>query len=360
MIRFNAAGIVGLLWFPIFAFENKFRWKAYVPIAVLIVVVFAFKTADDLSYKSEGWENFRSYNSMRSKVQDNPNSGIIKYQASELTSIAVEDIELFNVFCPDTKIVTLEKLRTISALVDDVSMAEKFKNLKKLRMYLFVFSIILLFTFLLILKVEKHEKFFLVAYVVFFSVIMAMTGMKLNLQNRVWIIAMLPVLYTMFYFVGRIPQYSWLYSIALILVSMLFMFKYCKQIVEWKAGNDSKQMTYDLQQKPLLKSLPKSCVLYNLPSSMYTMFESPFKIKDCGRREYEAWCSMSSLNEGVFVSYDDLVKDNVYMFMNFTNDNVWIYNRIIDSMKRNYGIEVEHISIAKNETHELFKLVRKN
>ena len=75
LIRFWAAGLVGLLMAPIIVYTYRLEWRKYIAVVVMLTAVVGCRVANQKIYdRDPEWKYYRTYNLLRAQLNDNPNA----------------------------------------------------------------------------------------------------------------------------------------------------------------------------------------------------------------------------------------------------------------------------------------------
>ena len=75
LVRFMAAGLVGVLMAPIIVYTLRTDWRRYIPIVVMLCAVVGCRMANHAVYdRNPEWRYYREYNQLRAQLNDNPNA----------------------------------------------------------------------------------------------------------------------------------------------------------------------------------------------------------------------------------------------------------------------------------------------
>ena len=199
LIRFMAAGLVGVLMAPIIVYTYRLNWRKYIAIVAMLMAVVGCRVVNKYVYDSDPeWKYYREYNTLRAQLNDNPNA--YKLQPEQLPEgVDWNDYKLLLQFIPDPEQIDLPTIRKISAVVGDMPLREQTKNLHRLDKYAVEVGILLALLILMILTTGNRSKFiFLILYSLFVIALMIHVSLDGFLKNRVFLCMLLPLLMTDF------------------------------------------------------------------------------------------------------------------------------------------------------------------
>lgn len=354
LIRFSAAGLVGLLCVPLFVreFVREKRY-AYWVIGVAFLALFGL-FMNGLFYQQEDWADYKEYNTVRGRIHDNPNAFLLS-ESDLPEGVTMEDYQLFCGFVGDPKIMDLHKLQIIeSRIKKNISFTDAMKNLSHLSLYRVPLVLLFFgFVFCLVLNVKrknKNEALALIVIYAIFVMVLVYFGIFATLKNRVFLCMLGPMTYQM---LKAFPEVDYqkgkgmIFMITGIMAALIAKYVY----QNYKVVNlvQLKQKEFDVFQNPLVQD--NEDVLYL--SNFYLEYMHPFTIKDYKFRMIGlGWLTNIPLQKGVLECHADLVDSNSLCFCGVDSPPCYLMKAI----KRNYGIDTEPILIASNEKYALYSL----
>ena len=135
LIRFMAAGLVGLLMAPIIVYTYRLEWRKYIAVVLMLTAVAGCRIANQKIYdRDPEWKYYRAYNQLRAQLNDNPNA--YKLRPNQLPeNINWIDYQLLLRFTPDAEQIDLPAMRQLSAIVGKVPVRDQWNNLHRLNKY---------------------------------------------------------------------------------------------------------------------------------------------------------------------------------------------------------------------------------
>ena len=195
LIRFMAAGLVGLLMAPIIVYTYRLNWRKYMAVVVMLMTVVGCRMVNRYVYESDPeWRYYREYNQLRAQLNDNPNA--YKLQPEQLPEgVEWVDYRLLLSFLPDPERINLPTIRQISAVVDNMPIQSQMQNLHRLERYAVELTILAVLLVLMILTTGNRTKYiFLILYSLFIVALMIHVSLDGFLKNRVFLCMLMPLL----------------------------------------------------------------------------------------------------------------------------------------------------------------------
>jgi len=354
LIRFSAAGLVGLLCAPLFIkeFVRDKRFSYWVMTIAFLALLGHFM--DGLFYHQKDWAYYRAYNAVRGKIHDNPNAHLLS-ESDLPEGIAMEDYQLFCGFKGDPKILDLQNLQIIeSRMKKKMSFNDVMNNFLQIKMYWITLLLLgigyLSIIFLSIFKQPDRKRvvLFLVTIALFVLVLVYIGG-GMSLKNRVFLCMLLPMVYQMiaFYIEDSYVKSRLLNVILLVLIVGLVL-KYVKQVDKVRGTYLVRQEMFDRYEFPLVAS--HTCAIYGCHLECL----HPFHVKDTPFRSIGlGWMTEIPFNTGRLESHLDFVDSDIVCFSGIDSPP----KEIANSIERNYGIPVKLEIVDHNEKYALFKFV---
>ena len=199
LIRFMAAGLVGLLMAPIIVYTYRLNWRKYIAVVVMLTAVVGCRVANKMVYDHDPeWKYYRAYNQLRAQLNDNPNA--YKMTTSQLPEgIDPMDYQLLLRFVPDAEQIDLPAIRQLSATVGEVPFKQQMDNLHRLDKYAVEVAILLALLVLMILTTgNKDKQIFLCLYTLFIIALIVHVSLDGFLKHRVFLCMLMPMMVTDF------------------------------------------------------------------------------------------------------------------------------------------------------------------
>lgn len=363
LIRFDAACLVAIIFLPSLAnmlLTEKAAVKKNIGILVLLFTLpILFKVADNKYYKKNSdWGRYLEYNYFRGKINDNPNTGIIKKLPDNLP---LSDYILLQQFFPDPSAMSNEEIEN---LYYEIKESPKLRNycsniLINFKVYSLYFIVVITYTIICLRRCDKWLQKLLVILttLAFFT---ALTYVSLNsyLKMRVFITAF-SALFVTFAFIEKklqISSKSKLSTVCIALLSVLVLYSINRRIRSSKLA-----ARFEIAQKDeKILDINKKTWDYTimLGGSLHPHYNSPFNITNFYKGHPfigSGWLTNIPYNKGKFDSYLDFVDKNAILveesMINQYSEN------IIKSIKSHYHIDVALEIIRKYKDLALIRFV---
>ena len=357
LIRFFAAGLVGLLMAPIILYTYRLEWRKYIPIVVMLTAVVGCRVVNLATYdRDPEWRYFWQYNQLRAQLNDNPNA--YQMTASQLPEdIDPMDYQMLMRFLADGEQMDLPALRQLSASVGEVPFSQQLQNLHRLDKYAVEIVILMALLVLMMLTTGNRDKrIFLVIYTLFIVAISIYVSLDGFLKNRVFICMLLALLTTDFMLLpdttGR--KRRWGIGFAMIVLSAWYGY----QIYEERTTSDYNRYLWTHLQQPLLNYLPDNAYVTTIGTSMMMEAANPWQVWPYAFHKYSlGWTTFIPLNKPLGHSYRTFLRDDVYIFtdVNYTRPHTAL-QRVCEQMEKHYGVPVTIDWKVKNGKYALVQL----
>lgn len=361
LIRFMAAGLVGILMAPIILYSYRLEWRKYMAIVVMLTAVVGCRVINHAVYDHEPvWKYFRTYNQLRAQLNDNPNA--YKMTSSQLPEgIDPMDYQLLLRFVPDAEQIDLPAMRQLSAKVGEVPFKQQLQNLQRLDKYSVEVAILLALLVLMILTTGNRSKYiFLLLYTLFIIVLIVHVSLDGFLKNRVFLCIIMPMLFTDFMLLPKTTglKRRWGIGIALAVLSAWYVY----QIAEERTTADFNRFTWTHLQQPLLEYVPDDAYVTTIGTSMMIEATNPWHIWPYQCRRYTlGWLTWCPLNKPIGHSYRALLRDDMYVLtdVNYVHERTAL-QRVSEQIEKHYGVPSEIVWKCRNGKYALVQLKVKN
>lgn len=357
LIRFMAAGLVGLLMAPIIVYSYRLQWRKYMAIVVMLSVVVGCRMVNHAIYDHEPeWKYFRAYNQLRAQLNDNPNA--YKMASNQLPEgIDPMDYQLLLRFVPDAEQIDLPAMRQLGAKVGEVPFKQQLQNLSRLEKYSVEVAILLALLILMILTTGNRSKYiFLLIYTLFIIALIIDVSLDGFLKNRVFLCIIMPMLFTDFMLLPKTTglKRRWGIGIALTVLSAWYIY----QIVEERTTASFNRYTWTHLQQPLLEYVPDDAYVTTIGTSMMIEATNPWHIWPYQCRRYTlGWLTWCPLNKQVGHSYRALLRDDMYVLtdVNYVHAHTAM-QRVCEQIEKHYGVPTEIVWKCRNGKYALVQL----
>ena len=357
LIRFYAAGLVGLLMAPIILYTYRFEWRKYMAIVVMLMAVVGCRIANHAVYDSDPeWRYFRAYNQLRAQLNDNPNA--YKMTTAQLPEgIDPMDYQLLLRFVPDGEQIDLPAMRQLSATVGKVPIREQLLNLHRLDKYAVEVVILLALLVLMILTTGNRAKYiFLILYTLFIIVLIIHVSLDGFLKNRVFLCMLLPMLVTDFMLLPNTTglKRRWGIGVAIAVLSGWYIYQIVNEVI---TANYNRYVWTHLQQ-PLLEYVPQNGYVTTIGTSMMIEATNPWHVWPYEFHKYTlGWLTWCPLNKEQGHSYRALLRDEMYIFtdVNYVHEHTAL-QRVSEQIEKHYGVPTEIVWKCRNGKYALVKL----
>lgn len=342
LIRFMAAGLVGLLMAPIIVYTYRLEWRKYMAVVVMLMAVVGCRMVNRYVYESDPeWKYYREYNQLRAQLTDNPNA--YKLQPEQLPEgVEWMDYRLLLSFLPDPERIDLPTIRQISAVVDNMPIKMQAQNLHRLNRYAVELTILAVLLVLMILTTGNRTKYiFLILYSLFIVALMIHVSLDGFLKNRVFLCMLLPLLMTDFMLLPKTTGLKRRWGIVLALLSLSGWYGY--QISQERLEKEYCRLFWEKLQQPLLDRVPDEAYVVTIGSALHIEAMNPWHIWPYKCRKYTlGWTTWLPLNKTMGHSYRALLRDEMYVFTdrNYEAEHTKL-SIICAQMEKHYCVRTE-------------------
>jgi hypothetical protein len=361
LIRFMAAGLVGLLMAPIIIYFYRFEWRKYIPVVVMLTLVVGCRITNRFVYDNNPeWRYYREYNQLRAQLNDDPNA--YSMRPSQLPEgIDWIDFQLLLRFVPDAEQIDLAAIRQLSAVVNQVPLKKQWRNLHRLDKYAVEVAILLALLVLMILTTGNRTKWlFLILYTVFVVTLIIHLSLDGFLKNRVFLCMLLPILLTDFFLLPNTTglKRRWGIGLAMVVLSAWYGYQIYQETVV--AGHN--RYLWERLQQPVLAYVPEGAYVTTIGTSMMMEAANPWHIWPFGYHKYTlGWMTCNPLNKPLGHSYRTLLRDDMYIFTDIAYQREHsAVNRICEQIEKHYGVPTRIRPICHNGKYELLQIKVKN
>lgn len=354
LLRFHAAGLVGLLSIPIFFHYYKADMKKYLPIVVMLLVVMGFHCADSFFYQSSEWKNYREFNYYRGKIQDNPNSCVLS--TSEIPEhISLENYFLLRSAIPDPSQISNDDLKELASIVKSTPFMQKCRNMPYSIIHYSLYGIsflcflLLLCSFLLITNRFRRKIFILLTFTFFIGIIW-LISLDGYIKERI----IESCCFVLFSYVLLVDTSFKMELKSIIIEIIPFL---CSCIVLSHAIIQSYKQSEEcgaIEQIRLIECLDPNLRVIDLTKASQNV--SPYHLHRYPKHKiiiYD-WLTKSPLSENE--SFRETIDGDIAFFIYKDSDISYFQKALF----KNYGIETETYINVQSEHYAIISLYSKN
>lgn len=342
LIRFMAAGLVGVLMAPIIIYTYRLEWRKYIAIVVMLTAVVACRYTNGKIYDSDPeWKYYREYNKLRAQVNDDPNAKMLEPENLP-EGIEWSDYEALLRFYPDPERIDLTAIRQLRAVVDNVSLREQIMNVHLLDQYVVELCIILALLLMMIFTTGNRSKFtFLILYAVFMAVLMIYVSLDGILKNRVFLCMLWPFLMTDFMLLPKTTDLKRKWGIVIALLVLCGW--YGDQTNRDRIVNAHYRKVWTILQQPILNYVPNDAYVITCGTGMLIQASNPWHIWPYECRKYTlGWATWIPFNKALGHSYRAFLNEKVYLFtLNSYEEEDSRVQNVRRQLQHNYGITTD-------------------
>lgn len=358
LIRFMAAGLVGLLMAPIIVYTYRLEWRKYIAVVLMLTAVAGCRIANQKIYdRDPEWKYYRAYNQLRAQLNDNPNA--YKLRPNQLPeNINWIDYQLLLRFTPDAEQIDLPAMRQLSAIVGKVPVRDQWNNLHRLNKYAVEVVILIALLILMILTTGNRTKYiFLMAYTAFVAALVIHVSLDGFLKNRVFLCMLMPLLVTDFMLLPKTTgkKRRWGIGIAMTVLSGWYIY----QIYAECTTASYNRYVWERLQRPLLDYVPDDAQVTTIGTTMMMEAMNPWHIwpYECGKYTL-GWMTWCPLNQPVGHSYRALLRDDMYIFTDvhgYKQPRTAV-PRICEQIEKHYGVPTKVVPVCHNGKYALVRM----
>lgn len=366
LIRFYAAGLVGLICSPLFIIALVKDKKQLIWVSSVLLVVLLGLWADSFFYSRKEWVDYNKYNAVRSSIVDASDNSLDSMEMPE--GVDYEDYQLFCSSFGDPNVMTLERLSILESRIKDKKTLnhsiEVLSQLKRYRIPVSFLCIGFLFVFVFCILERRSSSDGLVLLIplsgfVLLLLLLVYIQITMSVKDRVFLCMLFPLTYELL-LCSLLPVSEkrssicrWVIACSMIGITM----KYSVQDIKVnRADRERYQMFLSCQKALVDKYNSKDKRSFVYPANYYLDYISPFEIKDVNFRMGLGWLSSIPFDhEKIIMNHLDFLDSGVLWFGSLEEPPLGIAN----SIERNYGIKVEIEKVDSNDKYALYRFVSK-
>ena len=227
LIRFPAAGLVGLMMMPALVNSYKLEWKhCYLPLAFVLFIVLGCHYADKLFYQTPELKTFmlRTENMCAGAIQDNPNCWRVRMNLPD--GVSTTNFDMIAGFCADPEVVTPEMAIVIHESLKKIPLLKKVKNIYRNFLPKYDVWLIGIFIVLIIANLKQKKEHTIIAAIVYaiWVGILCFISLDATVKFRVFLCTLIPMMYYIIVSLTETNQKIWciLTSCGIILGLMIW------------------------------------------------------------------------------------------------------------------------------------------
>ena len=356
MIRFEAAGLVGLLMVPALFYSYRLDWRrGWLPLCIILGIVIGLRWADTKYYQQPEWATFYACNQYRGRINDNPN--VWRVRQNLPPSVSQINYDCIIAFALDPEQATLERFKSLDDKFSHIPILKKMKNI-----YLFFLPtywqwIIVLFLIGIVIAWGRSKKnvCLLLLYFIFWLSILAMVSLNSTVKFRVFVASLLPTLY----YLSLCLKSEKMTNRKLIIAPILLLCMLLWGLIGPAVNQIQRAPEHDAimqEQLQLFTQRNNRLVLTNGADLRVEYFDA-FHLQDAipSHSFINPYCFAGSPLSPEFMSYRDFIDGQLCLF----SAKPWNVDLRLKSLKENYGIDAEGVALSESEHYALIILVPK-
>lgn len=355
MLRFHIVGLIVLMFIPVYIFQFHLEFKRYIPLIIVGMVVFSVKFIDNSFYQSPEWKYFKEYNYIRGQLNDNPNADKQYVYDNLPNGIEKADYDMLLNFMADPAVMDLKTIKVIFLGLKEVSLKEKINNVCTLRLYFSIILLLLCLTVLLLVNSTKNEKAYLVVLCLLFCCIAVGISMNGTLKNRVFLCMLLSIMIGYYQIATQDKASRCIILLCIFCVVMLMNGKYIKQMYKTSIAIERKILLWNEVDTLLKTTVQNENYVISIGADMLIEGMSVYKVRIPNYRIIGlGWLISTPFNAGIFDTYMDLTRDDIYIVS--TNENTTV-GQLQSLILNNYLLYTREKIIASSEHYKIIKLI---
>lgn len=354
LIRFEVIAMMGVLTVPLI-FCRYWHKKALLYICLIPLFLFALHSCDFLFYLDKDWKEYREYNAIRGKVNDNPNSDVLK-KYSLPSGLTDNDVQLTLDFYPDPNVITKEKLSAINSIQEKNSPSNKIDNIHVfLGAYKYDFLCLYMILFVYGLYCEKKMRIAIIFGGILWGALLIYVSIDALVKERVFLSSLFAMLTYMiscsdYIRIGQGTKYlSMIPLFGLFIVTMYWSVSNFSYGYKCAKQNDT-QLLFN-EQIQLLNSISDISNRSVFSRELVYDCSSPWNNSmefSCRNIILGGWLTKSPLCSE-FKSHKDLVDTGIMMLVGNNRNLTPIQKSILD----HYNIETQIETISNSQNYKL-------
>lgn len=366
LVRFHAAGLVGLICAPLFILDFVKDKKQLIWVSCVLLVVLGGLWADSFFYSRKEWVDYNKYNAVRSSIVDASDNSLDPLMMPD--GVDYEDYKLFCSSFGDPNVMTMERLLNLKSRIQDKkTLGHSIKVLSQLKRYripvlLLCIGFLVLFVVFILERRSSLDRLVLFLPLSGFMILLLLLTyiqIKMSMKDRVFICMLFPLTYELLMYGSLLACERsrsicrWVIACVVIGITM----KYLVQDYKVNRADRERYQMFLSCQKALVdkyNSIDEFSVVY--PAKYYLDYISPFEIKDVNFRMGLGWLTCIPFDhEKIIENHLDFLDTGILWFSSSEDPPMGVAN----SIERNYGIKVEIEKVDYNDQYALYRFVSK-
>lgn len=354
MIRFQAAGLVGIMMLPLFI--QKITNKLFLfKMAGLLSLICGCYLLNIVTYSNDNWKYYYEYNKARGRCNDNPNA----YLAFDCLpkGISQNDFQHLLNFNPDPNVIDLHSIKEIEEIIKNKAEERGLRCLKNLSVfpgmkfppYVPLIMLTLLYVISIVYAPSKRDRAYLLWTIFAFFAVITFLGCFFIIKDRVLLCMIMPA----FYIAASITNER-INAISIVLISTMLLF--AKQTLD--QCKDNHEWNSDLQTYfwPLLNNNSDRLIwpCYGIDSfNPFCYFDMPYEIIDGSSMRYPS-------NKNYLKSYIDILQKKPLFIEKNNSKNgssTSAITDIIQGIQEHYGMEARPRVVQQNKKYKAVEII---
>lgn len=370
LIRFQAAALTFVFLFPLLVpkFVRNRRFIIY--LCTIFLAVLACLLCDKLFYRTPDWKNYCDQNEQRLAINDTRTAELTEEQMP--SGINYEDFKLVKDFFADPQVMGADELAKINHVRKaNITVKSALANIHYLSAYRVQILAVILGLLLCFLGQYKSPKrihediheirlkgykleaiiplYYYLLPIIFILLFLGFScyieGVML-MKNRVMICILYPLVYNILYCSPKNLSKPFVFGIVAILLCLS-----CKYLVQGERIYQKNQEVIENIERYQYSLVADKHDYYIC--GLNINYISPFRINNFPVRIIElGWMAGVPFNIGVLENHADFVDSNILLLNRIGNPP----DNLVESIKRNYGIQAHIEVLDSNDKYALYQL----
>jgi len=355
MVRYSAAGLVGLVFAPMLIGEFRLEIKkCYIPLCVILLLAAGVQYADSFAYRDSNWSSFMALSKQRGRINDNPNAWRGRQQLPK--GLSETNYDLITAFAMDPMVVTADDVKDVADKLEHTSLRHKLKNAWNTcvtRYYIWFLAIGALVV-IIFLKTKQYFRWTIIStYLIWFG-LLCLIAFNASSKYRVFLTSLMPMLGALLLSLSKIKEHGRIFnyyaiSILIFLAIYGFILPISKQVNKIHHSIDiiTEQLTlYNKRGNNKIVPCGADLSVELLPPfSLYKSIDKESFINP--------YCMAGSPLTPEYMSYRDFLDNELLLF----ESKPYNADLRLKAIKENYNINAHVKVFAESEHYVLLKFV---